>query len=244
MRIEQNISKKEQQEEDILTPVTDLSSGHERVLHPTKGMSLPQKLGYFSTYYLPKILGVSVVLAFLIIFFVLIITKDTNRISVLLVNHYDSYADDFHLALEDFKRNHNYTDKDSIKVNASHNFDLSKLISVEAKEAFSATISTREYTLFFADEEVFHECAKTTYFRYLSDYLPNDLLERYQNDIVYGYDDLTDKEYACGLRLTRENCPFLQNTNYEECCFGVLFSNPSTEDFLDLVLYILNWEAP
>lgn len=242
MRIELHDNR--EQEESSLTPVTDLSTGHERVLHPTKGMGLLQKLEYFATYYLPKILGVAVVVAFLIVFLVLIFTRHSDKISILLINHHDSYADAFHAALEDYKESRHYSGKDSIKVNASHNFDLNNPMSVEAKEAFSATLSTREYTLFFANAEVFHQCAEETYFRYLSEYLPQSLQDRFRDDILYGYDDVTDQEYPCGIRLTRENCPFLVNTSYEECCFGVLFSNPQPEEFQDLVEYILTWEAP
>ncbi len=242
MRIEIEQDNKKETEESDFTPVTDLSTGHEKVLHPTRGMTPGQKIRYFSTYYLPKILGISAMAAFLIVFFVLIFSNRSPNISILLVNHHDAYADDFHAALEDYKEDHHYSKTDSIKVNASHNFDLTNLISVEAKEAFSATLSSREYTLFFADEQVFQGCANETYFRYLSEYLSQDLLERFGDDIILGYDDQTDADYPCGIRLTRENCPFLVNTNYEECCFGVLFSDPKTADFKDLVEYILNWQ--
>ena len=242
MRITLDDMNKDKQESSTLTPVTDHSSDHEKAKHPTKGMTPRQMISYYSTYYLPKFLFISVIVAFILIFFVLIFGDKPHKISILMVNHHNSYADDVHAALEGYKTEHGFTEKDTIKVNATHNFDVTNLATVESREAFIASVSSREYTILFADEAVFTECAKATYFRYLSEYLSDDLIERYKDDIIMGYDDLTGQEYPCGICLNRENCPFLQNTTYEECCFGVLFSDPELDEYQSMVEYILNWE--
>lgn len=240
MRIEMVHSSGE--ESPSLDRVTDLSSGHEKAVHPTKGMSFREKCSYFTAYYLPKTLGIMLVIAFFSIFMIILLTKDTPKLRILAANHHDSYADAFHEAFLPYEKEKGYVQNHSIDIDASFNFDPTDFSQSKEKEAFIAAVSTREYSIFFSDSLLFQKCAEATYFRYLSDYLPPAYFEKFNDSLCYGYDDLTGEEYPCGIFLTSSNCPFLQNTNYTSCCVGVLFSDVDTEDFLDLLLYILDWK--
>lgn len=242
MRIELETEKKEDNE--YMAPVTDISSGTEKVVNPTKGMTLKQKISYFSTYYLPKILFIVGIVALLAAFLFIVNRKHTPYVNMLFINHHQTDVVDIEDTLIPLLEELGKNPRNNIEINASVNMDLQDFGTYEAKNTFDALIASRDFSLFFADEDIFDACADATYFRYLSEYLTDDEIKAYGDEnILYGYDDLTGENYICGLRLTPENCDWIKNTNYESCCIGVIFSDVEDKDIKPVLRYILNYKA-
>ena len=244
MRIELETNKKDD-DLSYLSPATVMTEDGEKVINPTKGMTPKQKLSYFATYYLPKIAFGLVMAAIAFGFAALTIFKHEPEVNIIFVNH---HMTDTSLVAETL---YPYLEENGIKkqskninINAACNIDLSDFGTYESKNTFDALIASRDYSLLFIDEENFNLCADATYFRYLNEFLTDDEISSYgEENILTGYDDLTGERYVCGLKLNRENCPWLSETNYEECCVGILFSDVESEKIKPLLQYILNYRS-
>ena len=242
MRIELETEKKE--ENEYMSPVTDISSGTEKVVNPTKGMTFKQKVSYFFTYYLPKILFVVGILALLAGLMFVVNRKHNPYVNILFINHHQTDVVDIEDTLIPLLEELGKNPRNNIEINASVNMDLNNFGTYEAKNTFDTLIASRSFSLFFADEENFKACAEATYFRYLNEYLTDEEINAYGEDnIIYGYDDLTGENYICGLKLDKNNCEWLKNTNYESCCLGVIFSDVKDKDIEPVLKYILNYKS-
>ncbi|MBP5600800.1 MAG: hypothetical protein J6X48_11110 [Lachnospiraceae bacterium] len=242
MRIELN-DKTDEAKEEYISPATVMTEKGERVLNPTKGMSPGQKIGYYARYYLPKALFILLLLT--VTFFLLFtaLRKKTPAVNILLVNHHKADTEDIKETLKPYLSSQGLPASSAIEINASVNIDLSNFATYEDKNVFDTLIATRTFSLMFSDEETFEVCAETTYFRYLNEYLTEEEINSYgEENILRGYDDLTNERYICGLKLTRENCEWLTETNYENACVGILFSDVPDEKIKPLLNYILTYK--
>ena len=244
MRIELNPSDSQNENAEYLSPPTAMTPDGEKVINPTNGMSLKKKIEYYSTYYLPKALFILLLigLVFSLLFFVL--RKKEPAVNILFVNHHRADTADIEETLRPYLTGQGLSEKSIIEINASVNMDLSNFAAYEAKNTFDTLIASRSFSLMFADEDTFKVCADSTYFRDLSDgYISAEQALSYGTDsFVYGYDNLTGNNYIAGIRLNRDNCPWLNNTNYEEVCVGVLYSDVPDEQIKPLLNFILNYK--
>ncbi len=227
-------------ENEVFRP-TDTSSGHEKAVHPTRNMTFLQKLEYYSVYYLPKALAILLIAGVSIFLILYVFLHKNPEVNILFVNHHQTDTDRVEETLLPYLEQEGLRTKNNVEVNASVNMDLSNFITYEAKNAFDVLIASRTYMLLFADEDIFSACAASGYFRPLEDFLTEEELSRYDMDAqIYGREEGASS-YLCGLTLTKETCPWLNHTNYDRCCVGVLYSDPSSESINPLLSYILNY---
>jgi len=244
MRIEYKPTDSPDDNAEYLSPPTTMTADGEKVINPTKGMSLKKKIGYYSTYYLPKILFVLLLVGLVLSFLFFVLRKKEPAVNILFVNHHQADTVDIEDTLRPYLAEQGLPDKSVIEINASVNMDLSNFATYEAKNAFDTLIASRSFSLMFADEDTFKTCAEATFFRdLLAGYISEEQIVKYGADscLIYGYDDLTGDNYIAGIRLDRNNCPWLNNTNYETVCVGVLYSDVPDEQIKPLLSYILNY---
>lgn len=244
MRIEYKPENSPDKTEEHLSPPTTMTLNGEKVVNPTKGMTLKQIIEYYATYYVPKILFVLLLVGFVASFLVFALRKNEPAVNILFVNHHRADTVDIEETLKPYLVEQGISEKKEIEINASVNMDLSNFATYEAKNAFDTLIASRSFTLMFADEETFKACADATYFRdLLNEFISTEQLLSYGTDnIIFGYDDQTSDYYMAGIRLNRDNCPWLKNTDYEEVCVGVLYSDVPDEQVKPLLQYILNYK--
>ena len=245
MRIEYKPENSPEEKEEYLSPPTKMTLNGEKVIAPTKGMTLKQIIEYYATYYLPKILFVLLLVGLVVSLLFFVCRKQETAVSILFVNHHRTDTLDIAETLRPFLTEQGLSEKSIIEVNASVNMDLSNFATYEAKNAFDTLIASRSFTLMFADEDNFQACADSTYFRDIvaDEFISAEQILLYGTDnLIFGYDDLTDSHYVAGIRLNRDNCPWLKNTNYEEVCLGVLYSDVPDEKVKPLLNYILNYK--
>jgi hypothetical protein len=244
MRIELEDNKEKQNNEEYLSPATVQTKYGERVVNPTKGMTAKQKFSYFATYYLPKILFVTFIVALTFTFLFVFTRKREPAVNILFVNHHMTDTVDIEETLIPYLAEQKLSPSSEIEINASVNMDLTNFASYEAKNNFDTLIASRSFSLMFADEDTFKACADATYFRYLEEYLSKDTIDSYgEENILWGYDDLTGEKYICGLRLNKGNCEWIGTTNYETVCVGILFSDVPDEKIKPLLQFILNYRS-
>jgi hypothetical protein len=131
-------------------------------------------------------------------------------------------------------------DKKSVGINASLYLDLNDNSTYQSQETLQMLIATHSYSGFFSDSEVFDAYAADTVFIDLEEYLSEETLEKYADDLLYATDPDSGRAYICGIHLTPENNAWLSSTGaYETCSFGVLFSDCDDtliRNFLDYIL--------
>ena len=171
-------------------------------------LSKKQKRRYFRDYYLWKTLGVALgvfVVAFLIIHFA---TKTTMVMGVMAVNtdgdHIEATSPDY---FNDFLEENGVNPKKE-KVNLNYTIwidpNSGESVDTTSLETIQTLFMTRSVDVFFSDETFFKCMAGTDYLVDIRDYLPEELIEKYQDDIVWAKDEETGETIAAGIRL-KEN---------------------------------------
>ena len=171
-------------------------------------LSKKQKRRYFRDYYLWKTLGVALgvfIVAFLIIHFA---TKTTMVMGVMAVNtdgtHIEATSPDY---FNDFLEANGVNPKKE-KVNLNYTIwidpNSGESVDTTSLETIQTLFMTRSVEVFFSDETFFKCMAGTDYLVDIRDYLPEELIEKYQDDIVWTEVEETGETIAAGIRL-RDN---------------------------------------
>lgn len=175
-----------------------------------------EKIWYFLEYYglqtAGAIFGIVVVLFFVIHF----ATKQDVVLGILAVNTDGeaveaSGTDYFADFLEENGLN---TRKDTVSVNYTMyiNENSPNVADSSTLDSIQALFMTQSVDLFFADEQYFDTMAGRDNMADLQDYLPQELLDQYADDIVYAKNSETGKKIVAGIRL--ENNAWLKKTGW------------------------------
>ena len=163
------------------------------------------KWRYFRDYYLWKTLGAVLgvfVIVFLIVDFatktdmvmgVMAVNTDGAHIEATSPDYFDDFLEEQGVKSKKEKVNLNYTIW--IDANSGESVDTASL------ETIQTLFMTRSVDVFFADETFFKCMAGTDYLVDIRDYLPEELIEKYQDDIVWAEVEETNETIAAGIRL-------------------------------------------
>ena len=97
--------------------------------------------------------------------------------------------------------------------------------------------------IFFATEEVFGAYAEDGAVTDLTGLLPEDLLQKYQDKLVYTRLHGAGDEYPCGIRLSDN--PWMKANGYYlfgECVVGVLSLSDNHQAATDFLTFLLSVE--
>lgn len=209
---------------------------------PFKELNFSQKLQYIWDYYKIPIIIVIVVIAVIVSFVREKAAQKNTVLSVLCVNSIttDDSSDTSSL-FDDFLTDNGYdTSSDEISVN--HNVYVNTAnngVDYQNMAVLTAYFGAHEYNVCFMDDTTFDHYAQEETFCDLRDYLDDDTLARYQDNLVYTTAENGDK-YPSGIRLTSADNQFLSGSGlYDSCTFGICYGGSDTKLIQKLSGYIL-----
>lgn len=174
-----------------------------------KDMNGKEKIAFIAEYYGINIL-VSVFLIGIVLFLILhfIFAKDIG-LGILAVNTTQeaSPADEDSFYTEFLEKNGVDLSKEEVSVNAS--LGVSPTAEDSVSQSNLQTIQTQlmagAVDVFFADEDVLYSIGEFEYLADLNSYLPAEVIEKYEDDLVYVKGIESGKTYPVGIRLSADN---------------------------------------
>ena len=179
-----------------------------------KQLSPSEKWQYFIDYYLWVTIGVTtgiVILIFLIVHFA---TKTSFVMGVMAVN-----TDGEHIEATgpDYFTDHGVMSKrDVVNLNYTIWIDPNSDSDVDSTNLSTIQVlfMTRSVDVFFSDEEFLKLMGGTDYLVNLRDYMPEELLDRYEDQQIKVLNTMTGETIVAGIRL--EDNVWVQKTGWYE----------------------------
>ncbi len=211
-----------------------------------KQLSPSEKWQYFIDYYLWVTIGVTtgiVILIFLIVHFA---TKTSFVMGVMAVNtdgeHIEATGPDY---FTDFLREHGVMSKrDVVNLNYTIWIDPNSDSDVDSTNLSTIQVlfMTRSVDVFFSDEEFLKLMGGTDYLVNLRDYMPEELLDRYEDQQIKVLNTMTGETIVAGIRL--EDNVWVQKTGWYEhtAAVGLADGMKNPELAVALLEEILNAE--
>ncbi len=211
-----------------------------------KQLSPSEKWQYFIDYYLRVTIGVTtgiVILIFLIVHFA---TKTSFVMGVMAVNtdgeHIEATGPDY---FTDFLREHGVMSKrDVVNLNYTIWIDPNSDSDVDSTNLSTIQVlfMTRSVDVFFSDEEFLKLMGGTDYLVNLRDYMPEELLDRYEDQQIKVLNTMTGETIVAGIRL--EDNAWGQKTGWYEhtAAVGLADGMKNPELAVALLEEILNAE--
>ena len=211
-----------------------------------KQLSPSEKWQYFIGYCMWVIIGVTtgiVILIFLIVHFA---TKTSFVMGVMAVNtdgeHIEATGPDY---FTDFLREHGVMSKrDVVNLNYTIWIDPNSDSDVDSTNLSTIQVlfMTRSVDVFFSDEEFLKLMGGTDYLVNLRDYMPEELLDRYEDQQIKVLNTMTGETIVAGIRL--EDNAWVQKTGWYEhtAAVGLADGMKNPELAVALLEEILNAE--
>ena len=180
-----------------------------------KELSPAEKWQYFIDYYLWITIGVAAGIAVVIFLIVHFATKTSFVMGVMAVNtdgeQIEATSSDYST---DFLREHGVTSKrDVVNLNYTIWIDPNSDSDVDSTNLSTIQVlfMTRSVDVFFSDEEFLKLMGGTDYLVDLRDYLPKELLDRYEDQQITVH-TMTGETIVAGIRL--ENNEWVRKTGW------------------------------
>lgn len=209
-------------------------------------MNKQQRKEYFLSYYALKLLALIagiIIVIFLIVHFA---TKQDMALGILAVN-----ADGSNVVAEGPEYFNDFLDengidpkKNTVNLNRTMYIDTTSEENIDQTnlETIQTLFVTNSVDVFLADEGFYTAMAGGDYIADLRDYLPQDVLDKYQDDIVYVESYETGKEIAAGIRLNTSENAWIAATGWydmDEVVVGLSDGMRAPELAVKLLLEIL-----
>lgn len=216
--------------DSVLYQKTEPKSEREKL----KELHGKDKVWYLVHYYgLQAVIAVVLiaVVGYVIIHYV---TQKDAALQIMAVNAVQSATDpasDADYYTDFLKQNNVDTAKNEVLVSsnlgASTNPDDNA--SVESIQMIQSRFMTGSVDVFFSDYDFFYSLGEFDYFADLRDYLPDDLLEKYKDDIVTVKSTETGKKYPVGIKL--KNNAWVEKTGWyaDTCVVGLADGVPNKD---------------
>ena len=170
-----------------------------------KELSPAEKWQYFIDYYLWITIGVAAGIAIVIFLIVHFATKTSFVMGVMAVNtdgeHIEATGPDY---FTDFLREHGVISKrDVVNLNDTIWIDPNSDSDVDSTNLSTIQVlfMTRSVDVFFSDEEFLKLMGGTDYLADLRDYLPKELLDRYEDQQIMVLNTMTGETIVAGIRM-------------------------------------------
>lgn len=214
-------------------------------IKPLKEMTPKERVSYIFDYYKFHILGVLVAIIVIVSIVRTLVAYRDPVIELLMVNaevaDTDALQDSFNELLSE---NGLDPKKNCVQINDSLVIDFDNTANYQEQATLQVFVVSGTYSGFFSDEATFEHYKGRNIFCDLEQLLSKELLEPYASDLIYDTDPDTGRSYVCGIHLTQENNAWLaDNQAYEECYFGIPFSDTEKTLTVALLMHILSAPA-
>lgn len=211
---------------------------------PFKDLSAKAKLQYIWDYYKFPILGVILGVAFVISFIIHFVTYKKPVLTLTFVNcAVDTNDDTIPDSLSPFMAENGYdTSKYTIDLNKNLNLNMQTPNASTSQDltTLDVMIGAHSISAIFADADTFDALAERSYFTDITDYLTDDELSQYTDDLVYTTDPDTNKSYPVGIHLTSDTCSWLKaSQTYDDCVVGLCYEEDTDEPQKQFMHFLL-----
>lgn len=166
------------------------------------------KVWYLVQYYgLQTVVALAVIgiLAFLIVHYV---TQKDTALEIMAVNAMqsaDNPAGDSGYYNDFLKENGLDPDKSEVLVSSNLGASANENdgASAESIQMIQSRFMTQSVDVFFSDYDFFYSLGEFDYLADIREYLPEELLEKYKDDLVYVKSTETGKKYPIGIKLEK-----------------------------------------
>ena len=166
------------------------------------------KVWYLVHYYgLQTIVALAIIgiISFLIIHYV---TQKDTALEIMAVNAMqsaDNPAGDSGYYNDFLKQNGRDPDKRQVLVSSNLGASANENdgASAESIQMIQSRFMTQSVDVFFADYDFFYSLGEFDYLADIREYLPEELLEKYKDDLVYVKSTETGKKYPIGIKLEK-----------------------------------------
>ncbi len=133
--------------------------------------------------------------------------------------------------------------EEEVKVNTMYSFNMSSTSSVETQNFQSfiamAVAGGLDLMVLNDDEELYKFIAECRATGSLAQYLSEDILKKYEEDIVYAVNPITEEEFPAGIRVEKESWMTEQGYYNGDCIVGVGVGTMNEDEATQMLLYLL-----
>lgn len=210
-------------------------------IKPLKEMTPRERVSYIFEYYKFHILVVIVAIFAIGSLVIHFATYRAPVISLIMVNAENMNTQALEDSFDSFLTANGYNPKkSSVQINSSIVLDMKDSSTYQGQTSLQMLVATHCYSGFFSDRDTFEVYANDTNFRDLEPLISPGILQQYKEELIYATVPDTGRQYVCGIHLTKANNKWLADSSaYEECCFGIFYSDTDDAIILKFLNYIL-----
>ncbi len=209
------------------------------------GMTGSEKRTYFLNYYAGKTMLIAVAAAVIIFLIVHFTTKKDTALNVVAVNALkDDNGSDIDGYFRDFLEDNGINpDKNQILCQSSLYINATSTDSIDNTmlDNITALFLGGNVDVFMADEGFYGSMAGTGFIADISQYLPQECLEQYADDIVYSTNYNTNEKFASGIELHRNKWTIEYGLYDEDVVVGIADCSSDKELTAALIKDILEY---
>lgn len=205
-----------------------------------KTLSGKAKVGYIWDYYKWPILVAVIVVSFVISLIHHYATYREPILNIIMINCKDSIAAD-DSGFDEFLTEYGYNPRNQpVSLSSSLQFpDSEYSTSYNDYQVLTMMIAAGGQDLFFGTGDIFLDYAKQGALTDLSTVLPEELLEKYSDHLIYSTDGGEAEPYPCAVELT-DNAWAQKNNYYDTFYFGIFYQAGHPDTAVQFAEFLLN----
>lgn len=208
-----------------------------------KAMSTKTKIGYIWDYYRWHMIGGIAAIAFVGSMIYHFVTYRDPLLNVIMINSNDSYNTDTS-GFNEFQDIYGYASEEYPISLASFYLgegDDASTAYYQDYQAFATMVAAGEQDLFFGTGDVYLTYCEQGALADLSTILSPELLNEYEDCLIYSTADGEVEPYPCAIELT-DNEWIRKNNYYDSCYFGVFYRNQNVDACKQFAEFLLTYE--
>lgn len=213
-----------------------------------KNLSGREKVQYIWDYYKIHIIVAIVVLYFAVTTIAQKLSYRDPLLNVLMLN-YPNMEQDATIGFEEFLDASGYeTYEGAVVCDTSLHFsteeekaEYGEMIDFQNYQVLYVVVGAEEQDVLFGTDDAFMQITRMSVLADLSKILPEELLEKYSDQLIYTESDEETKGYPCAVKLAG-NQWLEEHQMYEECYFGVFQNGCNPERAVEFAEYLLSYE--
>ena len=206
-----------------------------------RSLSNKDKIQYIWDYYRFHILGTIAGVALVVFLIHHFITYRDPLLNVIMINCNDPYGVD-ESGFDEFLDEYDYDDENYVSLTATLQFadGATYADAYNEYQVLTTMVAAGDQDLFFGTGDVFLSYARDGALVDLSTVLSEELLEKYEDKLIYSTDNGKVASYPCAIEIT-DNEWLKKNNYYDTCYFGIFCDNQGIEPCRQFAEFLLEY---
>lgn len=211
-----------------------------------KELSTKAKIGYVWDYYKWHIIVAITIVSFIVYMIHHYATYRDPLLNVIMINTNDTYNASTE-GFDEFQETYGYDAKEyPISLSSSFYFPEDEnseaaALSYTDHQTLATMVAAGSGDLFFGTGNVYLSYAEQGALLDLSSFLSPELLEKYEDKLLYATNEGEVAPYPCAIELT-DNAWLSKYNYYDSCYFGIFYRNQNPDACREFAEFLLNYE--